>query len=361
MSQSGERTERATPKRRKDAREKGQVLKSIEVSTAFCSLLIFGFMLMFIPTYISSMGGIIRDFFSPAYMVSAVDNLNEQTALQLYTGVLQSAIGILLPILGVAFISGIAANLLQVGFLFTTKSLAPKMERINPLKGFKRIFSAQTVMTLLKSVLKIVVLGYIFYGDYRKLLASFPGYMSQGMYAALFEILRTCFTIALKMSFAMAIIAAFDYFYQWFKYEKDLRMTKQEVKDEYKLMEGDPQIKSRIRQKQRQMSMMRMMEKVPQADVVITNPTHFAVALKYEEGGSGAPVVLAKGQDHMARRIKEVARENKVSIVENKPLAQTLYKLCEIGDEIPEQLYQAVAEVLVYVFRQKNGNAGVRK
>jgi flagellar biosynthetic protein FlhB len=270
-----------------------------------------------------------------------------------YTSLLLTCVGIAAPILGVAMAAGLAPNLLQVGFLFTTKALAPKFERINPLKGFQRMFSMQTLVQLIKSLLKVIVLGYIFYNDYRALLLTLPGYIATQPFMALRFILETAFTLALKMSLAMAVIAAADFLYQYMKFEKDLRMTKQEVKDEYKLTEGDPQIKGRIRQKQRQMSMMRMMSQVPQADVVITNPTHFAVALQYTEGQEGAPRVLAKGQDYMARRIKEVAREHRIQIIENKPLAQTLYRMCEVGQEIPETLYQAVAEVLVYVYRQR--------
>ena len=354
MSQGGEKTEKATPKKRRDAREKGQVLKSQEIITAFCMLCMFGFMLGYSPYLVESLMGLFKDYLGESFLLWGVATL-ETGAAGLLTDILLRMALLVAPIFGVALLAGTAANLLQVGFMFTTKTLAPKFERVSMLQGFKRMFSLQTLIQLLKSILKLVVLGYIFYTEYRPLLAIFPGFLGQNLYLSLIDILRTVFTIVLKMSLAMAIISAADFLYQFFKYEKDLKMTKQEVKDEYKLTEGDPKIKGRIRQKQRQMSMMRMMAAVPAADVVITNPTHFAVALQYEQGKSGAPRVVAKGQNHLARKIKEVAREHRVEIVENKPLAQSLYAMVEVGQEIPEELYQAVAEVLVYIHRKKHG------
>ena len=361
MSQGGEKTEKATPKKRRDARERGQVMKSQEVITAFCMVVMFGFLLLYSSPMIDMMLDLFRELLGSSFMVAGASRIGQGEMGDIFLHVLLSGAKIAAPILGVALFAGFASNVLQVGFLFTTKALTPKFERISPMKGFKRIFSVQTLVTLIKSLLKVIVLGYIFYGEYKGLLAEFPSYMGVGVYAGFMRILKTAFTVALKMAMAMVVIAAADFLFQWFKFEKDLRMTKQEVKDEYKLMEGDPQIKSKIRQKQRQMSMMRMMQQVPTADVVITNPTHFAVAIKYDDKASGAPVVVAKGQDFTARKIRETALEHKVQIVENKPLAQALYHSCEIGQEIPEELYQAVAEVLVFVFRQKERGRGAPK
>jgi flagellar biosynthetic protein FlhB len=284
-------------------------------------------------------------------MASGWLNANELTAT--ISRVLMNLLRTLLPILGAAMIAGIAINLLQVGFLFTTKPLGMKFNRISPISGFKRMFSLKTLVDLSKSLLKVIVLGYIAYNEYRKLLDEFPNLVGLDIYLTFIQIMKTAFLTALKMCIAMVFIAAADFLYQWWKYEKDLRMTKQEVKDEYKMMEGDPKVKGKIRQKQRQMSMMRMMSRVPEADVVITNPTHYAVALKYDEKESSAPVVIAKGQDYIAQKIKEAALEHGVQIDENKMLAQSLYALCEIDDEIPADLYQAVADILVFVYRQK--------
>jgi flagellar biosynthetic protein FlhB len=215
------------------------------------------------------------------------------------------------------------------------------------------MFSTRTLVELAKSILKITLIGYIAYGDYMNLLDGFPYYVGQDPFSTFMKFMNDAFMMGLRMCIVMVFIAIADYLYQWWKYEKDLRMTKQEVKDEYKMMEGDPQIKGKIRQKQRQMSAMRMMARVPEADVVITNPTHYAVALKYDDKESPAPVVTAKGIDYLALKIREVAKENGVEIVENPPLAQSLYAMCEVDDEIPADLYQAVADVLVFVYRQK--------
>jgi len=267
--------------------------------------------------------------------------------------VMTTLASVLLPIFGAALIAGIGINLVQVGFLFTTKTLGMKLNRISPISGFKRMFSGKTVIDLLKSLLKIILLGYVAYADFSNMLNEFPTYVGRDLYSTFVQIMRAAFLTALKMCIVMVFIAIADFLYTWWKYEKDLRMTKQEVKDEYKMMEGDPQIKGKIRAKQRQMSAMRMMSRVPEADVVITNPTHYAIALKYDDKVSSAPVVIAKGQDYIARKIKEIAIEAGVEIVENPPLAQSLYALCEIDQEIPADLYQAVADILVFVYRQK--------
>ena len=351
----GEKTEKATVKKRADARKEGQVLKSTEVNTAFGAIVMFSFMLLTRVSFVNKLTDVFRNFLGPGILVTlASGNVNTPVAEGLLLTVILTMARIILPILGVAVLAGLTSNILQVGFLFSTKPIMPKLNKISPIAGFKRIFSVRTLVELIKSILKVVLLGYIVYSEFSKLLDDFGKFMGLNLYGAMLEILRTALTIALKMSLVLAIIALFDYIFQWRKHEKDLMMTKQEVKDEYKLTEGDPLIKSKIRQKQRQMSMMRMMDSVPGADVVITNPTHYAVALKYETGVDNAPVVVAKGQDYMARKIKQVAMENGVEIVENKPLAQALYKICEVDREIPAEFYQAVADILVYVFKRKN-------
>ena len=350
---AGEKTEKATAKKRRDAREKGQVRHSMEVNTAFCSVVMFGLLFLIWPWFVERLTAIFKENLGTQAIAQAVDGMSSNELMRILSRVLTSMLNTLFPILGAAMIAGVAINIVQVGFLFTTKSIGMKLNRISPLSGFKRLFSVKTVVDLLKSLMKIIILGYIAYSEFRKLLGGFPAYVGRDIYNTFIEIMRTAFLIALKMCIAMAFIAAADFLYQWWKYEKDLRMTKQEVKDEYKMTEGDPKVKSRIRQKQRQMSAMRMMSRVPEADVVITNPTHYAVALKYDESVSNAPVVVAKGQDYIAMKIKELAIEHNVEIVENKLLAQSLYALCEVDDEIPSDLYQAVADILVFVYRQK--------
>jgi len=349
----GEKTEKATPKKRRDAREKGQVRRSTEANTAFCALVMFGLLYFIWPWFTDRLVSIFGEYLGPQSIARATGGMNVNQLMGLASGIMLTLLVTLLPILGAAMLSGVAINLLQVGFLYTTKTLGFKLNRISPISGFKRMFSMRTLVELAKSFLKIGLLGYIAYSEYMKLLNDFPAYVGRDIRSSFIQIMRAAFLMALKMCIAMIFIAIADYLYQWWRYEKDLRMTKQEVKDEYKLMEGDPQIKGKIRAKQRQMSVMRMMSRVPEADVVITNPTHFAVALKYEEQVRRAPVVIAKGQDYIARKIREVALENNVEIVENAPLAQSLYAICEIDDEIPADLYQAVADILVFVYRQK--------
>ena len=349
----GEKTEKATPKKRKDARQKGQVRQSTEVNTTFCCLVMFGLLLIIWPSFTEKLMAVYRDNLGVQSILKASNAMTPNEISGLFSRLLLSTVNALLPILGAAMLSGVAINLVQVGFLFTTKSLGLKLNRISPISGFKRMFSPKTLIDLAKSLLKISSIGYVAYSEYKNMIIEFPAYIGRDIYGAFLQIMRKAFIMALKMCLVMVFISLADYIYQWWKYEKDLRMTKQEVKDEYKMMEGDPAIKGKIRAKQRQMSVMRMMARVPEADVVITNPTHYAVALRYDDKASSAPIVIAKGQDYVARKIKEVALEHNVQIVENPPLAQSLYAVCEIDDEIPAELYQAIADILVFVYRQK--------
>ena len=355
---AGERTERATPKKRRDARERGQVLKSTEINSAFCCAIIFGFMLVFSETMIRQLSELTYYSLGDGLLYWSGIELNQSEMQNILITLMLPMGAVLLPILLTALLAGLLINVVQVGFLFTTKALQPKLERISPIKGFKRIFSAKTLSELIKAIVKVSCLGLLLYNNYVTLLYQFPGFTGVNISAAFPQILRMSFILALKMTLVLAIIAVFDYLFQWWSFEKELRMTKQEVKDEYKLTEGDPQIKSRIRAKQRQMSAQRMMEQVPIADVVITNPSHYAVALAYKQGVHEAPLVLAKGRDHLARKIKEVAAEHGVEMVENVDLARSLYQFCEVGEEIPAEFYQAVADILVYVYGIKSRKSG---
>jgi len=355
MSQGGggEKTEKATPKKRKDARKKGQVRQSPEVNTTFCALMMFGLLFIIWPWFTERLMGIYNEHLGPQSIIMASNGMTPNVLLGLLARVLMQLLTALLPVLGTALLAGLAINILQIGFLFTMDTLKPKLNKISPISGFKRMFSVKTLVDLAKSLLKISVLGFIAYSDYNNMLDKFPGFIGRDVHITFIEIMRNAFLTALKMCLAMVFISIADFLFQWWKYEKDLKMTKQEIKDEYKMMEGDPQIKGKIRAKQRQMSAMRMMARVPEADVVITNPTHYALALKYDDKVSIAPMVIAKGQDYLARKIKEIALEHKIEIVENPPLAQALYALCEVDDEIPADFYQAVADILVFVYRQK--------
>ncbi len=350
QQQSGERTEKATPRKRREARERGQVYKSVEVITALSLMLVFGVLAVFGAGMVSNIKKLLTYFFT----ASAPGDFSIAAATGYMTDAAWMFLQIMLPLLLAAFLGGILFNVVQVGFVFTTKALQPKMERISIASGIKRIFSVRTLLDLAKAIIKITILVVVAYGEYERNLNGFAWLMHENVETAAASFTDTLISVAFSLGIALAIFAPFDYMFQRWKYNKDLMMTKQEVKDEYKLTEGDPFIKGKIAQKQRQMSRMRMVQAVKDADVVITNPTHYAVALSYKEGRNTAPVIVAKGMDYLAKRIKEEAKKYLVEIVENKILAQSLYFFCEVGDEVPEEMYKAVAEVLAYVYRLKN-------
>lgn len=245
----------------------------------------------------------------------------------------------------------VAATFAQTGMLVSGEPLKPKFSKINPIEGFKRLFSLKGVIEALKSLIKIVVLIVIVYDNLTDVLTVSHKYLYTDISSSVTHIFDSAMAMILDIIIAFAAIAAADYLYQWWQFEQDLRMTKQEIKEEYKQLEGDPQIKGKIKERQRQMAMSRMMQQVPQADVVIRNPTHYAVALRYKPEIDNAPIVLALGQDELALRIVKVAEEHNVAVIENVPLARALYAGAELNREIPPEFYGAVAEVLVYIFR----------
>jgi flagellar biosynthesis protein FlhB len=347
--QAGDKTEKATPKRKREAREKGQIFKSTEVISAFSLLAMFGILSIFGGSIIDNVKALMSHFFTadtPATLTSAEVSRQMTDAVIFF-------LKAVLPVFIAACLCGIVFNVAQVGFIHSTKALSPKFERISMAQGFKRIFSKRTIIELFKSMLKIAILGYVAYSEYEAHIKDFPQLMGEDITNSISAFVNIVISVAFKLGLAFAIFAPFDYMYQRWKYNKDLMMTKQEVREEYKMTEGDPQVKGRITQKQRQMSRTRMIQAVKNADVIITNPTHYAVALEYKENKQKAPVVIAKGVDFLAQKIKEKGRELNVNIVENKPLAQSLYFFCEVGDEVPEDMYKAVAEVLAYVYRMK--------
>jgi flagellar biosynthetic protein FlhB len=243
---------------------------------------------------------------------------------------------------------------MQVGFLFTMEPLKMKISKLDPIQGFKRIFSLRAIVELLKSILKIIIVGLVTFSVLWFQIDEILLLTDKSLGASLSSIGNLTVKMGLYASAALLFLAFLDYLYQRYDFERNIRMSKQDIKDEYKKTEGDPLIKSKIKQKQREMAMKRMMQEVPKADVVITNPTHYAVALKYEDEKMDAPVVIAKGVDYVALKIKELAKEHDVVTVENRPLARALYSQTEIGDAIPEEFFKAVAEILAYVYRLKN-------
>ncbi len=347
---SGEKTEKATPKKRQDAKKKGQTAKSQDVNTAVILLAVFLF-LTFSASYV---GNIVFNLFHHTFEQYMLMDLTENT-VQVITLDLMKELALLLgPIMLVALVAGVFSNYVQVGAMFTTEPLQPKLEKIDPIKGFKRIFSMRAIVELLKSILKISFIGGI---TFVILYWRIDEVLSLSFKSAS-DSLTTMASLAVQMgiaaSLALLFLSILDYLYQKYDFEKNIRMSKQDLKDEHKNMEGDPLIKSKIKQRQREMAMRRMMQEVPQADVVITNPTHFAIALKYDENKMDAPYVVAKGVDYVAQKIKYIAKENDVIMVENRPLARSLYDSAEIGDGVPEEFFKAVAEILAYVYRMKN-------
>ncbi|MBN1613646.1 MAG: flagellar biosynthesis protein FlhB [Deltaproteobacteria bacterium] len=345
-----EKTEQATPKRREDARRKGKVAKSREVASV--AILSAGLVYFYFSagTMLQKMTTMMRHVFSiSASTVISVDNVQSLTLEMSYQLLL-----ILLPLLLIVTVAGLAANMLQVGVMFSSEAITPKWSKVDPIKGFQRLFSLQSIVELVKNILKMLVVGFIAYLTISREVQNFFPLMDQDVWGILSYIGRISFKIVLSICWVLIILAIADYLYQRWEHERSLKMTKQEVKEEYKHTEGDPLVKSRIRRLQREIARKRMMAAVPKADVVITNPTHIAVALRYDHESMVAPTVIAKGSGYIAEKIKEVAAQNHVPVVENKPLAQVLNKMVDINGVIPENLYRAVAEVLAYVYGRRN-------
>jgi flagellar biosynthetic protein FlhB len=347
----GEKTEKATPKRKQDARKKGQVLHSREISSALVLLIVF----LSIKLLGSHMYREITAFFRLCVNDLAIsfDSWSVNEILRLLGTTMLQLLKIVGPVFGVALVVGVVANYAQVGSLFTMETLRPKFSNLNPINGIKRIFSARGLVELVKALMKIAVVGIVAWQSLRAEENNIVKLMDLDVPSSAGYILSTSIDVAVKICVVMVIIGVLDYGYQWWQYEKDLKMTKQEVKEEYKEMEGNPEIKQKIKQRQREISMRRMLSEVPKADVVITNPTHYAIAIRYDPQKAPAPVVVAKGQDYLAQRIKDVAKASGVETVENKPLAQALFKAVEIGRQVPPELYQAVAEILAFVYQLK--------
>lgn len=345
---AGEKTEEATSKRKGEARQKGQVAKSTEVNSVFIILAAF-FTLKLIGSYIyDELTRYMQLSFSNVAMADMTINSIREVFLGFAIVFLKTA----LPVMCVILIVSLTINFIQVGFLFSFEPLMPKFSKLNPISGFGRLFSKRSLVELVKSLLKIIIIGSFIYRFMRKQIEQIPSLISAELIDSLHLAASLILNLVFQVSAVMIVLAAFDYFYQWWEHKESLKMSKDDIKQEFKQSEGDPLIKGKIKQRQRAMSMQRMMQEVPKADVIVTNPTHFAVALKYEKS-MAAPIIVAKGQDLIAQRIKEIAKENKVVIVENKVLARALYAAVDIGYPVPPELYQAVAEVLAYVYKLK--------
>lgn len=347
---AGEKTEKATPKKRQDARKKGQVLKSQDVSAAIALLILFLLLIFLAPMMFE---GLYSFFIQQLTKNMLIETISADIVMQLYSESITEMAKIVLPIMLVAVVIGVGSNILQFGFLFTTETLKLDLKKIDPIKGIKKIISVRAIINLLKSVLKISLIGT---ATAIVIIVNLENVLSLAFHSP-WEILATVAKLVAYMGIAaslmLLVISLFDYIYEKFEYEKQLKMSKQDIKDEYKNAEGDPLIKSKIKQRQREMAMRRMMQEIPSADVVITNPTHYAIALKYDEESMDAPTIIAKGTDFIAQKIKMIAKENDIVMVENRPLARAMYDQVEIGDQVPEEFFKAVAEILAYVYRIK--------
>ncbi|KGP80940.1 flagellar biosynthesis protein FlhB [Paenibacillus sp. MAEPY2] len=346
---AGEKTEKATPKKRQDTRKKGQVVKSMELSGASILLFTFLIMMMFSNFYKERMVRLFTDIFINRLSMEVTGE--NVVALLMRYGI--EVMLLLAPVLLGAVLVALIVNYMQVGFLLVGEGLKPKLEKLDPIKGFKNIFSLRSLVEFAKSIMKMSIIGFLVYSTITGYQSDIASLSHFSLDAILHFAASITLNLGIKIAVALLVLAVLDYMYQKYDYEKNIRMSKQDIKDEYKKMEGDPLIKGKIRERQRRMAVQRMMQEVPKADVIITNPTHFAVALKYEGSEMEAPQIIAKGQDYVALRIKEIAKEHGVITMENKPLARALFQRAEIGDAIPADLFQAVAEVLAYVYKLK--------
>ena len=353
FGEGGDKTEKATPKKLDDARKEGRVARSSDLINGFMLLLMFFVLKLFG----GIMAGLFLDSFVKYYNKASdisMEVFDVRQAVNLSNEIILDIVIASLPVLIGSFIVALVGNIVQVGWKVTGKPLKPKLDRLNPIGGLKRMFSQEKVVELIKSILKVLAIALVAYNEVKDRWKFILNLYDFEFMQAILNIFDIVLDVGIKISLIFVVIGLADFGCQKWKHLHDLRMSKQEVKDEMKQSEGDPQIKGQIRQKMREGARRRMMQDLPKADVVITNPTHFAVAVKYDKETAEAPYVLAKGADYVAANIKEIAKQNNIEIVENKPLARMLYYNVEIGDQIPPELYQMVAEVLAYVYSVKD-------
>ncbi len=342
-----ERTEAATPRRRQEAREQGRVARSADLSSAVILLAAVLALYFLGRSYVAGMSA-----GTSGVLAHLAEIDGDADSLAGHFGSMAGAVVLgFLPFLAVVVVAALGVNLLQVGFLFAPETMAPKLDRIDPVAGFQRIFSSRSAVRLLGGLLKVAALGVVVLGTVWSERDSLLGLAARPFEEIAGVGATSMFTVAIRATVVLLVLAILEYGYQRWQFERDLRMTRQELREELRRYEGDPRIRERRRVLQRRLAMQRMMQEVPRATVVVTNPTHVSVALRYEAGNSDAPVVTAKGAEDLALRIRETALEHGVPIVERPELARALYATVEVGRAIPMDLYQAVAEVLAYVYR----------
>jgi len=338
----------ATPRKRQEAKKKGQVARSMELNSVLILVGVLLTMRLVGPAIYDNLTGML------VKVLSSLDTEVTSLSVVAYAPTVVLQFGkIIAPVLVVCLVFGVTANVVQFGFIFTGEPLIPKLSKVNPVQGFKRLFSKRTVVELVKAIFKIAIVGFVSYLTLKAESKHIFAFMEMENIQIFTYVSAVVFKLFLRICLVLVAIAFIDILYQRWDHEQELKMTRQEMKEELKRTEGDPLVKQRIRTIQRQLSQQRMMAEVPKADVVITNPTELAIAVKYDPEEQGAPQVVAKGSRLVAQKIRELAKEHEVPVVENKPLAQLLYKSVEVGMEIPAKLYQAVAEILAYVYRLK--------
>jgi flagellar biosynthetic protein FlhB len=347
---SMERTEKATPKRRLDARKKGQIARGPELPAAAAFL---GGITVFSFIARDLAGTVGKYITSSSSSVFANNELNVSDVQMLFFDAAKVLALMVLPILAVTMAAGLAGNFAQGGLSLTLGAFKPKLERFSPAKNIKKVFGLDAVVNLAKTLLKFVLLSWVVYGALAPVITDAPALMNAPLTSVAFKLGETVYTLAFRCGLVMVLMAAADYGYAWYKNEKSMKMSKQEVRDEFKEQEGDPMVKGQRRRNARNLLHKRSLNAVPTASVIITNPTHFAVAIRYDRDKDAAPVVVAKGADNIAAKIRAIAKENNIPMIENKPLARALYRSVEPNQMIPVEFFSAVAEVLAYVFRQK--------
>lgn len=347
---AGEKTEKASSKKRRDERKKGNVFQSKDVITVGVIAISFIILRIWMPNIFRFTKNALVKYIS---LIGTTTYINDRFIVRTFKDIavtiFQSA--------GILFISIIIITIILTGaqtkFLISKETIKIKFSKISPLKGIKKMFSIRSLVELAKNLIKISILAYIIYSTISKVLFEVPKLVDVALLSGIKFIFSTILLLVKNVVIAFVAISAFDYLFQWWEYEKNIKMSKQEVKEEYKQLEGDPQVKGKIKEKQRAISMTRMMQQVPKADVIIRNPTHFAIAIKYDLELDNAPIVLAKGKDNIAKKIIEKATENNINMIENKPLARALYNSAEINHEIPLEYYEPIAEILAWVYKLK--------
>lgn len=351
MPSAESRTEKATPKKRRDERKKGNLFQSKDIASSLCILICFIVLKLIFPYIFLQLDNLY------VKCVGFIRGTSEATETFIFN-ILKDTVLVLIISAGPIMLASVFVNIVATGaqtrFLFSSELIKPKFSRLSPINGIRGLFSLRSAVELIKSLIKVALIGYCIYSSVKDVVNYFARFVFFDLKESMVFVADTIMNMIIRVSIAFISIAALDYLYQWWEYERSLRMTKQEVKEEYKHLEGDPQIKGKIRERQRRMAMSRMMQQVPKADVIIRNPTHYAVALRYDASKDSAPVVIAKGKDRVALKILEIAQKHDIPTTENKPIAKLLYDTVELNAEVPAECYEVLAEILAWVYKLKN-------